>query len=75
MGNAWTMLADLAPLAGRLRRTLGEDAVVTDEAQLRTYECDGLTHYRVTPSSRRQRVDRSDVDPPAGRLRPDRCRW
>jgi glycolate oxidase len=43
------MHADLAPLASRLRRVLGDDAVVTDEAQLRTYDCDGLTHYRVTP--------------------------
>jgi len=43
------MTADLVPLARRLRRELGTDAVVTDEAARRTYECDGLTHYRVTP--------------------------
>jgi glycolate dehydrogenase FAD-linked subunit len=43
------MLASLAPLAERLHRALGADALVTDEAALRTYECDGLTHYRVRP--------------------------
>jgi glycolate oxidase len=34
----------------RLRAALGVEAVVTDEAARRTYECDGLTHYRVTPA-------------------------
>ncbi len=37
-------------LAGRLRAELGDDAVITDRARLRTYECDGLTHYKVTPA-------------------------
>ena len=26
------------------------DGVITDRARLRTYECDGLAHYRVTPA-------------------------
>jgi glycolate oxidase len=26
------------------------DGVITDHARLRTYECDGLAHYRVTPA-------------------------
>jgi len=39
-----------AALEERLRDALGADAVVTDEAARRTYECDGLTHYRVTPA-------------------------
>ncbi len=39
----------LAVLGGRLRARLGDDAVVTDHARLRTYECDGLSQYRVTP--------------------------
>src|SRR5436190_1045260 len=43
------MAVHLMSLARRLRRALGTDAVVTEEAALRTYECDGLTHYRVTP--------------------------
>ncbi len=37
-------------VADRLRTELGEDAVVTDHARLRTYECDGLAHYKVTPA-------------------------
>src|SRR5262245_6289726 len=40
----------LATLADRLSAALGTDAVVTDEAARRTYECDGLTHFRVTPA-------------------------
>ena len=43
-------MAPLAALAERLTAALGPDAVVTDEAARRTYECDGLTHYRVTPA-------------------------
>jgi glycolate oxidase len=39
----------LADLASRFRDELGADAVVTDRQELRTYECDGLAHYRVTP--------------------------
>jgi len=37
-------------LAEWLRGELGPDAVVTDEAARRTYECDGLTHYRSVPA-------------------------
>ncbi|PZS31821.1 MAG: FAD-binding oxidoreductase [Pseudonocardiales bacterium] len=37
-------------LAERLRPLLGPDAVLTDRAQLRTYECDGLAQFRVTPA-------------------------
>lgn len=49
------MRAESAPaaidaLAARLRAELGEDAVVTDEAARRTYECDGLTQYRAIPA-------------------------
>ncbi len=32
------------------RGLLPADAVITDRSRLRTYECDGLTHYRVTPA-------------------------
>ena len=39
-----------AALAARLRAELGDAAVLTDRAQLRTYECDGLAHYKVTPA-------------------------
>ncbi|MCW2866165.1 MAG: glcD, partial [Marmoricola sp.] len=32
------------------RQILPEAGVITDRARLRTYECDGLAHYRVTPA-------------------------
>ncbi|GHE81233.1 FAD-binding protein [Amycolatopsis deserti] len=37
-------------LARRLRTALGPDAVIDDHQRLRTYECDGLAHYKVTPA-------------------------
>ncbi len=32
------------------RRMLPESGIITDRTRLRTYECDGLAHYRVTPA-------------------------
>ena len=32
------------------RQVIPADGVITDRARLRTYECDGLAHYRVTPA-------------------------
>jgi glycolate oxidase len=37
-------------LTRRLRDQIGHGAVITDEAERRTYECDGLTHHRVVPA-------------------------
>ena len=37
-------------LAARLRGVLGTDKVISDRQQLRTYECDGLAHYKVIPA-------------------------
>ena len=37
-------------LADRLRTLLGDKRVITDRQELRTYECDGLAHYKVTPA-------------------------
>ena len=37
-------------LAVRLRAALGDRQVITDRQQLRTYECDGLAHYKVVPA-------------------------
>jgi glycolate oxidase len=37
-------------LAGRLRAILGDAAVISDRQRLRTYECDGLAHYKVMPA-------------------------
>ena len=39
----------LALAAARVRELLPKNAVISDHARLRTYECDGLAHYRVTP--------------------------
>ncbi len=41
--------AALDELARRCRALLGDEAVITDEARRRTYECDGLAAYTVVP--------------------------
>jgi glycolate oxidase len=41
---------DARGLAEQLRPVLGDEAVITDHQRLRTYECDGLAHYKVTPA-------------------------
>ncbi|WP_250035285.1 FAD-linked oxidase C-terminal domain-containing protein [Paractinoplanes maris] len=43
-------MADIDALARRLRAELGSEQVVTDRHELRTYECDGLAHYKVIPA-------------------------
>ena len=43
-------MSNIARLADRLRLLLGDEAVITDRQQLRTYECDGLAHFRVCPA-------------------------
>jgi len=40
----------VAAVTQRLRGVFSEDGMITDRAQLRTYECDGLAHYKVTPA-------------------------
>ncbi|MEU8615477.1 FAD-linked oxidase C-terminal domain-containing protein [Actinoplanes sp. NPDC048791] len=42
-------MTTLDVLAARLRAELGADRIVNDRQQLRTYECDGLAHYKVIP--------------------------
>src|SRR6187397_2005054 len=42
--------AAVAAVAARARELLPDTGVISDHAQLRTYECDGLAHYRVTPA-------------------------
>src|SRR5690348_1124503 len=44
------MSGDIADLAARLRAALGDARVLTERQQLRTYECDGLSHYRAVPA-------------------------
>ena len=41
---------DIAGVVDVARRLLPPAGVITDRARLRTYECDGLAHYRVTPA-------------------------
>ncbi|MFC4783057.1 FAD-linked oxidase C-terminal domain-containing protein [Nocardioides sp. MAHUQ-72] len=40
----------IAAVARRAAELLPGAGVITDRARLRTYECDGLAHYRVTPA-------------------------
>jgi glycolate oxidase len=40
----------IARIARAMRAQLGPDAVIDDHQRLRTYECDGLAHYKVTPA-------------------------
>ncbi|MEP9384842.1 FAD-linked oxidase C-terminal domain-containing protein [Nocardioides cheoyonin] len=42
-------MTPLEHVTARARELLPAEAVITDRARLRTYECDGLAHYRVTP--------------------------
>jgi len=42
-------MTTLDVVAARLRAELGADRIVNDRQQLRTYECDGLAHYKVIP--------------------------
>ena len=37
-------------LGERLKAAVGVERVLTDHSQLRTYECDGLANFRVTPA-------------------------
>jgi glycolate oxidase len=39
-----------AALAQQLRAAVGVERVLTDRTQLRTYECDGLANFKVTPA-------------------------
>jgi len=41
------MIKQLIP---RMTEICGPGGVITDPAELRTYECDGLTSHRVTPA-------------------------
>src|SRR4029453_1116443 len=40
----------IADVAARLAVQLGPASVITDEAARRTYECDGLAHFRTVPA-------------------------
>src|SRR5579864_5680942 len=40
-----------ARLFEELRAIVGEDGLISEAAELRTYECDGLTNFKVIPSA------------------------
>ena len=42
--------ARMAAVTAAVRAALPPDAIIEDHMRLRTYECDGLAHYRVTPA-------------------------
>ena len=42
--------AAIAAVSEAARAALPADALIDDHIRLRTYECDGLAHYRVTPA-------------------------
>src|SRR5262245_26877579 len=43
-------MTGIEKLAGRLRAAIGAERVITDRQGLRTYECDGLAHYKAVPA-------------------------
>jgi hypothetical protein len=43
---------DVAALAARVRREIGQADVLTDRQELRTYECGGPAVYTVVPAHR-----------------------
>ena len=43
-------MSGIAAVTRRARELIPPDGVITDRARLRTYECDGLAHYRVVPA-------------------------
>ncbi len=49
-GTAGARPEAIAAVTAVAHRMLPADGVIADHARLRTYECDGLAHYRVTPA-------------------------
>ncbi len=49
-GRAGSNPEAMAAVTRAARAALPEDAIIDDHIRLRTYECDGLAHYRVTPA-------------------------
>jgi glycolate dehydrogenase FAD-linked subunit len=43
-------MSGIDAITRRARELIPPDGVITDRARLRTYECDGLAHYRVVPA-------------------------
>jgi glycolate dehydrogenase FAD-linked subunit len=45
-----TVTTGIDTIAARLREELDRKQVISDRQELRTYECDGLAHYKVIPA-------------------------
>ena len=45
-----TTTAGIAAVTAAVRGMVPDEGIITDRTRLRTYECDGLAHYRVTPA-------------------------
>jgi len=50
LGTDPLLTGPLAEVLGEVSRLLPRESIITDRAALRTYECDGLTHYRSIPA-------------------------
>ena len=51
MGNGYPARMTVLAVAEQARLIVGPDWVITDDAQLRVYECDGLTNHRTVPGA------------------------
>ena len=49
-GTAGARQPALEAVTRKVREVVPDEGVITDHARLRTYECDGLAHYKVTPA-------------------------
>src|SRR3954465_16081605 len=49
-GGAPAPSAAMAAVVAAARAALPPDGIIDDHVRLRTYECDGLAHYKVTPA-------------------------
>src|SRR3954468_15789245 len=49
-GRAGPPSAAMAAVVAAARAALPPEGIIDDHVRLRTYECDGLAHYRVTPA-------------------------
>jgi glycolate oxidase len=49
-GSDGAVTAAIAAVTAAARAALPDDGIVDDHIRLRTYECDGLAHYKVTPA-------------------------
>ena len=49
-GEPPTTAPDLETVIRTARQLIPAEGIITDHSRLRTYECDGLAHYKVVPA-------------------------